>query len=41
MAVEKKQDDLARAAIERGLHYKQLAESFRQQAADQRLQWRR
>ncbi|MGC2695790.1 MAG: PspA/IM30 family protein [Candidatus Angelobacter sp.] len=38
MAVGKKQDDLARAAIERGLHCKQLAESFREQAADQRLQ---
>jgi phage shock protein A len=38
MAVEKRQDDLARAAIERSLHYKQLAESFRQQVADQSLQ---
>jgi phage shock protein A len=38
MAVGKKQDDLARAAIERGLHYKQLSESFRQQVADQTLQ---
>jgi phage shock protein A len=38
MAVGKKQDDLARAAIERGLHSKQLSESFRQQVADQTLQ---
>jgi phage shock protein A len=38
MAVGKKQDDLARAAIERQLHYKQLSESFRQQVADQTLQ---
>jgi len=38
LAVGKQQDDLARAAIERSLHYKQLAESFAQQVADQRLQ---
>src|SRR6478609_9561673 len=38
MAVGKKQDDLARAAIERSLHYKQLSESFRQQVADQTLE---
>jgi phage shock protein A len=38
LAVEKKQDDLARAAIERSLHYRQLTESFVQQVADQRLQ---
>jgi phage shock protein A len=37
-AVTKQQDDLARAAIERSLHYKQLAESFVQQLGDQRLQ---
>jgi phage shock protein A len=37
-AVAKQQDDLARAAIERSLHYKQLAESFAQQLGDQRLQ---
>jgi len=37
-AVGKKQDDLARAAIERSLHYKQLTESFVQQVSDQRLQ---
>jgi phage shock protein A len=35
MAVGKKQDDLARAAIERSLHYKQMSENFRQQVADQ------
>jgi phage shock protein A len=38
MAVGKQQDDLARAAIERSLHYKQLSESFRQQVADQTSQ---
>jgi phage shock protein A len=38
LAVEKKEDDLARAAIERSLHYKQLTESFVQQVNDQRLQ---
>jgi phage shock protein A len=38
LAVTKKQDDLARAAIERSLHYRQLTESFAQQVADQRLQ---
>ena len=38
MAVGKKQDDLARAAIERGLHHKQMSENFRQQVADQTLQ---
>ena len=38
MAVGKQQDDLARAAIERGLHCKQLSESFRQQVTDQTLQ---
>src|SRR5260370_7538142 len=37
LAVGKQQDDLARAAIERSLHYKQLAESFAQQVADQNL----
>src|SRR5689334_1807622 len=31
LAVAKKQDDLARAAIERSLQYKQLATGFRQQ----------
>ena len=38
LAVNKQQDDLARAAIERGLHYRQLSDSFRQQVADQKLQ---
>jgi phage shock protein A len=38
LAVTKNQDDLARAAIERSLHYKQLSGSFVQQVADQRLQ---
>jgi len=38
MAVGKKQDDLARAAIERSLHYKQMSENFRQQVADQAAQ---
>ena len=38
LAVGKQQDDLARAAIERSLHCRQLSESFRQQVADQKLQ---
>jgi phage shock protein A len=38
MAVGKKQDDLARAAIERSLHCKQLAQNFAEQANDQKLQ---
>ena len=38
LAVEKKQDDLARVAIERSLHNKQLSEGFAQQVADQILQ---
>jgi phage shock protein A len=38
LAVDKKQDDLARAALERAMSYKELAESFTQQVADQRLQ---
>jgi phage shock protein A len=38
MAVGKAQDDLARAAIERSLNYKQLTASFGQQVADQKLQ---
>src|SRR5689334_20722612 len=38
LAVEKKEDDLARAAIERSLHYRQLTESFAQQVNDQKLQ---
>jgi len=38
MAVEKGQDDLARAALERSLSCRQMAESFAQQVADQKLQ---
>jgi phage shock protein A len=38
LALDKKQEDLARAAIERSLQYKQLTENFTQQVADQRLQ---
>src|SRR5579859_2652070 len=38
LAVAKKQDDLARAALERSLSYKQMSESFSQQVADQKIQ---
>jgi phage shock protein A len=38
LAVAKKQDDLARAAIERSLQYKQMSASFGQQVADQKAQ---
>jgi phage shock protein A len=38
MAVDKKQDDLARAALERGLTCRQMAEGFAQQVADQKTQ---
>jgi len=38
LALDKKQEDLARAAIERSLQYKQLTENFAQQVADQHLQ---
>src|SRR5947199_8536318 len=38
LAVGKKQDDLARAAIERSLHCKQLAQNFAEQANDQKQQ---
>ncbi|MBZ5524161.1 MAG: PspA/IM30 family protein [Acidobacteriia bacterium] len=38
LAVTKNQDDLARAAIERSLQYKDLAASFAQQVADQKAQ---
>jgi phage shock protein A len=38
LAVDKKQDDLARTALERSMSYKQIAESFEQQVADQKLQ---
>ncbi len=37
-AVDKKQDDLARHALERHKSYEQLAESFKEQAADQKIQ---
>lgn len=38
LAVDKKDDDLARAALERAISYKELAESFSQQVTDQKLQ---
>jgi phage shock protein A len=38
LAVDKKQDDLARAALERHKSYQQMADSFDQQIADQRAQ---
>jgi phage shock protein A len=38
LAVDKKQDDLARAALERSMSYQQMSESFDQQIADQKLQ---
>jgi phage shock protein A len=38
LAVDKKQDDLARAALERSMSYQHMAESFDQQIADQRTQ---
>src|SRR5512146_503198 len=39
LAVEKKQDEsLARAALERSISYKELAASFAQQVADQKVQ---
>jgi len=38
MAVTKKQDDMARAAIERSISYKQMASGFDQQVADQKVQ---
>src|ERR1051326_4367319 len=38
MAVDKKQDDLARAALERSMTYRQMQESFEQQVADQKTQ---
>jgi phage shock protein A len=38
LAVDKKQDDLARAALERGMTCRQLAEGFAQQVADQKAQ---
>jgi phage shock protein A len=38
LAVDKKQDDLARAALERHKSHQQMADSFDQQIADQRAQ---
>jgi phage shock protein A len=38
LAVDKKQDDLARAALERSMSYKLMGEGFEQQIADQKLQ---
>jgi len=38
LAVDKKQDDLARAAIERSMSYKHLAGNFEEQVADQKVQ---
>jgi len=38
LAVDKKQDDLARVALERSLSYRSMAESFSQQVADQSVQ---
>ena len=38
LAVSKKQDDMARGAIERSISYKQMSESFTQQVADQKTQ---
>ena len=38
LAVEKKDDGLARAALERAMGYKELADSFHQQVADQKTQ---
>ena len=37
-AVDKKQDDLARAALERSMSYKQMAESFTSLVADQKTE---
>jgi phage shock protein A len=38
LAVDKKQDDLARAALERAIGYRELAAGFKEQVADQRVQ---
>ena len=38
LAVDKKQDDLARAALERHQSYTQMAEKFQEQVADQKVQ---
>jgi phage shock protein A len=38
MAVDKKQDDLARAALERSITYDELAKSFAEQVGDQKAE---
>jgi phage shock protein A len=38
LAVDKEQDDLARAALDRAVSYKQMEESLAQQIADQKVQ---
>ena len=38
LAVDKKQDELARRALERSMSYRQMAESFAQQVNDQKVQ---
>jgi phage shock protein A len=38
LAVEKQQDDLARAAIDRAMSYKGLAQNYAEQVADQKVQ---
>ena len=38
LSVDKKQDDLARAALQRGESYRDLSEGFAQQATDQKAQ---
>ncbi|HVN06436.1 MAG TPA: PspA/IM30 family protein [Bryobacteraceae bacterium] len=38
MAVDKKQDDLARVALERAVSYRRMADGFREQVADQKVQ---
>ena len=38
LAVSKQQDDLARAALERSLSFKQMTESFSQQVEDQKVE---
>jgi len=38
LAVDKKQDELARRALERSLSHRQMAESFAQQVSDQKAQ---
>ncbi|HTY40713.1 MAG TPA: PspA/IM30 family protein [Thermoanaerobaculia bacterium] len=38
LAVDKKDDDLARAALERAMSYKTLGENFQQQVADQKVE---